>query len=87
MPSPLWLVMQHPSLAHFDAVGRGHPPHQNSIARLRVWPLEDGAMDGRNAQIAAIAGRVPNGSIRSIAEVLGGEGRPHAVMLSSRLDV
>src|SRR5262245_20925233 len=28
MPSPLLLVRQLTSVAHFDAVGRGHPPHQ-----------------------------------------------------------
>jgi hypothetical protein len=32
----------------------GFQSGQNSIARLRRWPLEDGAMDGRNAQLAVI---------------------------------
>jgi hypothetical protein len=37
------------------AAGRTGLQDQNSIARLRRWPLEDGAMGGRNAQIAIIA--------------------------------
>ena len=45
MPSPLWLVMQITSVAHFDAVGRGHPPHQIlnpatlSLDRVRICGL------------------------------------------------
>jgi hypothetical protein len=35
----------------------------NLIAGLRRWPLEDVAMDGRNAQIADIARRLAEGSI------------------------
>jgi transposase len=39
MPSPFWLVMQHHQRGTLDAVGRGHPPHQNSIKRARILLL------------------------------------------------
>src|SRR5262245_16560116 len=41
MPSPLWLAMHITSVAHFDAVGRGHPPHHFwSVAPL--WLRDQG---------------------------------------------
>src|ERR1700722_684469 len=70
--------MQHRQPGTLRCRREGHPPHQNAIARLRRWPLEDAAMDGRDAQIAVIrifydslpSERVAVGETRKIAAIL-----------------